>query len=228
MLKSVYKHMNKFRHIFSSLFLFFCLHGFFASAEAAPLNPTPIKIVALGDSLTAGYGLAPNAGFVPQLQKRLGDEVVIINAGVSGDTTMGGLARLGWSVPSDTDIVILELGANDALRGIDPALTRKNLAAIITHLQAQNIDILLAGMFAPRNYGDGYIQAFDAIYPALAQQYNIALFPFFLQDVAGVPALNLADGIHPNKKGVALIVQNILPHISALIEKHIKKYQGIK
>ena len=179
-----------------------------------------ITIVALGDSLTAGYGLPPGQGFAAQLQDALrarGHDVSVIDAGVSGDTSTGGLARLDWSVPEDADAVIVELGANDALRGLNPAITRKALRGIVRGLKARGQAVLLAGMKAPRNLGDDYAAEFDAIYPELAAAEEVPLYPFFLDGVAADPALNLADGIHPTSEGVAKIVEKILPSVEALI-----------
>lgn len=174
----------------------------------------PLKILALGDSLTAGYGLAEADGFCPQLEKALkaaGHDVQVIDGGVSGDTTADGLARLDWTLADNPDVVIVELGANDALRGLDPAQAKANLEAILTRLEKQGRVVLLAGMKAPRNLGPDYDQAFDAMYPALAARHQVALYPFFLEGVATDPALSQADGIHPNPAGVAVIVRRILP-----------------
>lgn len=181
-----------------------------------------IQIVAFGDSLTAGYQLPPSASFPAQLEKTLktkGYDIKITNAGVSGDTTNGGLARFDWAIPDNTDIVILELGANDALRGISPEQTKQNLDKTLHKLRSKGIIILLAGMKAPGSLGEEYTKAFDQIYPDLAKKYNISLYPFFLEGVALRPKLNLSDGIHPNREGVAIIVKNILPHIEALIKQ---------
>ncbi|HUD51109.1 arylesterase [Parvibaculum sp.] len=187
----------------------------------------PVTIVALGDSLTAGYLLGPDEGFVPQLQKRLrakGHDVVVIDGGVSGDTTSGGLSRLDWTVGPDADAVILELGANDALRGIDPKLTRANLEAIVTQLRKRGLPILLAGMIAPPNMGADYARNFNAIFPELAAEHKLLFYPFFLDGVAGelngkpvAPGLTLADGMHPNAKGVSIIAARIAPKVEALI-----------
>ena len=177
-------------------------------------------IVALGDSLTAGYGLPPGQGFAGQLQDALrarGHDVSVIDAGVSGDTSRGGLARLDWSVPAKADAVIVELGANDALRGLDPSITRKALGTIVIRLKARGQAVLLAGMKAPPNLGDDYAAEFNAIYPELAAAEEVLLYPFFLDGVAADPALNLADGIHPTREGVARIVEKILPSVEALI-----------
>jgi acyl-CoA thioesterase I len=182
----------------------------------------PVRIVALGDSLTAGYGLAPGEAFPEQLQRALqerGHAVEIANAGVSGDTAGAGLSRLDWSVPEDADAVIVALGANDALRGIDPAVTREALGEVVARLTARGQAVLIAGMAAPRNLDDGYIAAFDAIYPEVAEEHGALLYPFLLEGVALDPALNLADGIHPNAEGVARMVEGILPYVEDLIER---------
>lgn len=182
----------------------------------------PARILALGDSLTAGYNLAPGEGFVPQLQRALdeaGLDARVLDGGVSGDTTAGGLARLDWALADDPDAVILELGANDALRGIDPAVARANLAAMLERLAAAGKPVLLAGMLAPPNLGPEYGAAFNRIYPELAEQYDVLFYPFFLDGVAADPALNQGDGLHPTAAGVALIVERILPDVRALIER---------
>lgn len=187
---------------------------------AAAAMANPVAVVALGDSLTAGYGLDPADGFVPQLQKALAAEglaVEIQNAGVSGDTTAQGLARLDWSVPEGTRAVILELGANDALRGQDPAAAERNLDAILARLAERRIPVLLAGMKAPPNMGADYREAFDAIFPRLAARHGVALYPFFLEGVAGNAALIQPDGLHPNAQGVQIIVKSILPAVRALL-----------
>ena len=185
-----------------------------------PQVEKPIKIVALGDSLTAGYLLAPQEAFpvvLGRVLKQRGYNVEMINAGVSGDTTAGGRERLAWAVPSDSDAVILELGANDALRGLDPAAAKANLTAIIETIRAQKTNILLAGMIAPRSLGDNYTQAFDAIFPALAAKYSLPLYPVFLEATGLKPNLSLPDGLHPNAKGVEAIVAAILPKVEELI-----------
>jgi acyl-CoA thioesterase I len=182
----------------------------------------PVNIVALGDSLTAGYGLAANEAFPAQLQRALkakGLAVNVVNAGVSGDTATGGLARLDWSVPDGTDAVILELGANDALRGFDPAVTRKALDAMLRRLQQRRIRVLLCGMIAPPNLGAEYGRAFNAIYPELAAQTGAILYPFFLAGVAADPKLNQSDGLHPTAAGVAVIVARMLPEVEELIAR---------
>jgi acyl-CoA thioesterase-1 len=176
----------------------------------------PLAIVALGDSLTAGYGLLPGEDFASRLEaglRRKGLAVQVANAGVSGDTAQAGLARLDWAVPDGTALVIVELGANDALRGIDPSLTKAKLAALIEHLKARRIPVLLAGMRAPPNMGETYVRSFDAIYPALAQAHAVPLYPFFLAGVAGNPKLNQLDGIHPTAAGVERIVEGMVPAV---------------
>ncbi len=170
----------------------------------------------LGDSLTAGYGLSAGSAFPDQLQAALEAEVgrvTVFNGGVSGDTTAGGLARLAWTLKDDPHLVIVELGANDALRGLDPEQSRKNLDAILARLQAMGVQAILAGMRAPRNLGVEYYTKFDGIYPGLARKYAVPLYPFFLEGVAGEPALNLSDGLHPNERGVAEIVRRMLPMV---------------
>lgn len=182
----------------------------------------PVKIVALGDSLTAGYGLPAADAFPAKLQAALkvkGIEVTIANAGVSGDTTSGGLERLDWSVPADAGAVIIELGANDALRGIDPKLTEKALDAILTKLEARRLPVLFVGMKAPPNMGADYAKAFDAIYPALAGKHGVIFYPFFLDGVAADARLNQSDGMHPNAAGVDIIVGRVLPSVEQLIVK---------
>ncbi|MEI2387282.1 arylesterase [Breoghania sp. JC706] len=189
-------------------------------ASAGPAAANGTTIVAFGDSLTAGYGLDPGEGFPDQLQQVLrakGHDVNVIDAGVSGDTTAGGLARLDWSIGDNADAVILELGANDALRGVAPEETRKNLAAMLEKLKERGLPVLLAGMLAPPNMGPEYGRAFNAIYPDLAKEYGVPLYPFFLDGVAGDPALNLGDGMHPTGAGVAVIVKGILPDVEALL-----------
>ncbi|MBI3706034.1 MAG: arylesterase [Rhizobiales bacterium] len=182
----------------------------------------PVRIVALGDSLTAGLGLPAEAAFPARLAAALkakGIAATIVNAGVSGDTASGGLGRLDWSVPQDTEAVILELGANDALRGIDPAVTKTALASILKKLEDRQIAVLLAGMRAPRNLGPDYVNAFDAIYPALASTHPVVFYPFFLDGVAGDPKLNQGDGLHPNAAGVDVIVARIMPRVEQLIAR---------
>jgi acyl-CoA thioesterase-1 len=179
-----------------------------------------VRIVALGDSLTAGYGLDAEDSFPAVLEAELrkrGHDVEVVNAGVSGDTTRGGLERLDWAVPEGTDAVILELGANDALRGIEPAATLANLESIVEQLVARDIAVLLAGMQAPPNLGDDYADAFNAIYPDLAEQYDILLYPFFLAGIVAERHLNQSDGMHPNQAGVEAIVERMIEPVEALI-----------
>lgn len=193
------------------------------AAGAGPLAAAaPARIVMLGDSLTAGYGLANEEAYPARLEAALraeGYEVEIVNAGVSGDTTAGGLERLDWSVPDGTDGVILALGANDMLQGRDPAATRKNLEAIITRLRARDIPVMLMGMRAAPNLGRDYVQAFDAIYAELAARHDLVLVPFFLEGVAADPALNQADGIHPTAEGVEVMVANTLDEAKAFLAR---------
>jgi len=182
----------------------------------------PLRIVALGDSLTAGYGLPQSAAFPVVLERALkarGHNVQVVNAGVSGDTAAGGLARLDWSVPDGTDGVILELGANDMLRGLDPAATQRSLEAIVTRLKARRIPVMLAGMYASRNLGPDYVQRFDAIYRDLASRHGLVFYPFFLEGVAGQRQLNLPDGVHPTAKGVETIVERILPSVEGFLAR---------
>jgi acyl-CoA thioesterase-1 len=192
-----------------------------AQAQRVPAPETkPIRMVVLGDSLSAGLGLPEAAAFPAQLQKHLksnGITVEVSNAGVSGDTSSGGRDRLDWSVPEGTDAVLVELGANDALRGIDPKVTRSALSDILTRLKARGIAVLLCGMVAPPNYGSDYSARFNAIYPDLAKSFGVPLYPFFLQGVAADTALNQADGMHPTAEGVDVIVKNILPTVEAFL-----------
>jgi acyl-CoA thioesterase I len=181
-----------------------------------------LQIVALGDSLTAGLGLPAGQSFADVLGRALrakGYDVEVANAGVSGDIAADGLARLDWALPDGTDAAIVELGANDMLRGLDPAVTRKALGEILARLQARRIPTLLAGMRAAPNLGEDYQKRFDAIYSALAEQYGAALYPFFLDGVAADPKLNQKDGMHPTEAGVETIVTRMLPAVEALIEK---------
>ena len=180
-----------------------------------------LQIVAFGDSLSAGYGVGPGESFPEQLQAALrdaGHDVSVANAGVSGDTTSGGLARLEWSVPQEADLVIVELGANDALRGISPEITERNLDQILAKLQARDQTALLAGMMAPPNMGADYAAEFDGIYQRLADKYDVAFYPFFLDGVAAEPTLNQDDGMHPNPEGVAVIVERILPAVTKALD----------
>ncbi len=197
-----------------------------AQAPAAPGEADPAKdeivILAFGDSLTAGLHIPPDKAFPAQLQAALrekGYRVRVLNSGVSGDTVADGLARLDWSLDEKPDGAIVEFGANDALRGIDPKTTERALGEILNTLKDKHIEVLLAGMEAPRNWGQDYDDAFRAMYPRLAQEYGALFYPFFLKDVAAVQHLNLADGLHPTPEGVALIVRNILPEAERLIAR---------
>lgn len=191
----------------------------FAQAPGAGAGK-PIKMVVLGDSLSAGLGLSASAAFPARLKESLkikGIGVDMINAGVSGDTSSGGRDRLDWSVPEGTDAVILELGANDALRGTDPKVTRAALTDILARLKARKVAVLLCGMLAPPNYGSDYSARFNAIYPDLAKSFGVPLYPFFLEGVAADARLNQADGLHPTAEGVDVIVKNILPTVEAFL-----------
>ena len=188
--------------------------------ESVKAPAKPLKMVVLGDSLSAGLGLSASAAFPVRLQKALeakGIKADMINAGVSGDTSSGGRDRLDWSIPDGTDAVVLELGANDALRGTDPAITRAALTDILTRLKARKIAVLLCGMLAPPNYGSEYAARFNAIYPELSKSFGVPLYPFFLEGVATDAKLNQADGIHPTAAGVDVIVKNILPTVEAFL-----------
>ncbi|RWQ40317.1 MAG: arylesterase [Mesorhizobium sp.] len=210
-----------FKHPLAALFILFLgICGAISSARAEPL-----EIVGFGDSLMAGFGLGPDEGFTQKLEAALrakGHDVTIANAGVSGDTSSGGLSRLDWSVPDGTQLVILELGANDMLRGVSPDITQKNLDAMLAKLKQRKIAVLLAGMRAAPNLGADYQNGFDAIFPKLAEKYGVPLYPFFLDGVAGEPALQLEDGLHPNAKGIDRMVERILPDV----EKAIAVIQG--
>lgn len=192
---------------------------FCGSAIAAD---APVKVVVLGDSLSAGYGLPADAAFPAKLAAVLaakGIAATIANAGVSGDTASGGLGRLDWSVPDGTEAVILELGANDALRGLDPTLTKTALDTILHKLEQRHIAVLLAGMLAPRNMGEDYARNYDAIFPALASTHPVVFYPFFLEGVAGETKLNQPDGLHPTAAAVDVIVARILPKVEELIAR---------
>lgn len=191
------------------------------AAFAPPALADPLRLIAVGDSLTAGYGLAGEEGFVPQLDAWLAErgheEVEVVNMGVSGDTTAGGRARLDWALADGADAVILELGANDMLRGLDPALARENLDAMLAELEERDLPVLLAGMVALDNYGPEYKEAFDGMYPELAERYDAILYPFFMEGVFDRPELVQADGLHPNAEGVARMVEGIGPKVLELI-----------
>ena len=184
---------------------------------AAAHNPV---ILDFGDSLTAGYGLAPEQAFPARLEaalRREGIEARVVNGGVSGDTTAGGLARLEWTLADKPDLVILALGANDALRGIDPATVRGNLDKMIRKVEAVRAKVLLIGMLAPPNWGEEYKTAFDRIFPELAKIHDVPLYPFFLEGVAMKPEFNQSDGLHPNERGVAVLVERLAPIVARLV-----------
>jgi acyl-CoA thioesterase-1 len=202
------------------------IHCFSAQARA---DQDETVIVALGDSLTSGFGLPNDKAFPSQLEtalKERGHKVRIVNAGVSGDTASAALRRLDWALDGDTDAVIVELGGNDALQGLPPESTKAALAEILERLQKRNLPVLLAGMEAPRNLGKEYVTAFGAIYPALAAQYDVLLYPFFLEGAALNAELMQRDGIHPNAGGVGVIVDNILPHVETLLAASQTKEDG--
>ncbi len=205
---------------FTSVFSVFSLE----KANAAQNNEdvtTPIQVLAFGDSLTAGYGLPAGDGFTHQLEvwltEKLGKPVKVTNGGVSGDTSSGGRSRLDWSLApfknGKPDLVIMELGANDALRGVQPEITRENMNAMMASLSEKNINVLLAGMLATPSWGPEYGKKFDSIFPDMAKKYNAAFYPFFLDGVAADQALNQADGLHPTKEGVAIIIEKIGPFV---------------
>ncbi|UTW55193.1 arylesterase [Kordiimonas sp. SCSIO 12610] len=218
-----------YRRVFT---IFFALWVTFASFGAAGAvgqgnaEKKPIEIVALGDSLTAGYGLGPGEGYTDQLQNWLNENmevpVKVINAGVSGDTSTGGRSRMDWAIApikgGKPDLVILELGANDALRGVSPEITRENIFAMVKVLKERGIPTLIAGMLATPSWGKDYGQKFDTIFPDVAQEYSVPLYPFFLDGVAADPALNQDDGLHPNVKGVAIIIEKMGPVIKEQLE----------
>lgn len=187
-----------------------------------PVRAEPVTLLALGDSLTAGYGLDQTDAFPVQLQNALhaaGHSVTVVNAGVSGDTSAGGRSRLEWLLSPDVDAVIVELGANDGLRGLDPAETRANLDWIMATLHEKGLPVLLTGMQAPPNLGRDYGREFNTIYPDLAQRYGAVFDPFYLEGVAADPALNQRDGIHPNTEGVAIIVKRLMPKVVELLAR---------
>ena len=201
--------------------VFACLVLWCGGAPAAAAAET-FKIFMLGDSVTAGYGVEAGKSLPDQLQAALrvrGYGVRVINGGVSGDTTAGGAARLGWALKAKPDAVLLALGGNDALRGIDPGATRANLDAILTRLAQAGVPVLLAGWKSPRNLGPEYVRDFEAVFPALARKHGVLFYPFILHGVAWKPALNQGDGIHPNARGVAAMVDGMLPLVERLIAR---------
>ncbi len=205
-----------------SLFLFVMAICNVQSLYANNTAESVLRLLVLGDSLSAGYGLKPEDSFPSRLEEALdvaGYRVHVINAGVSGDTTAGGLSRLEWALVDKPHIVLVELGGNDALRGLPPAETYANLESIIVKLKKNGVRVILAGMQAPRNLGKDYTLEFDAIYTRLARQYDVPLYPFFLDGVALDPALNQPDGIHPNPEGVEVIVKKILPLLESELQQ---------
>ena len=191
--------------------------------QGAHAQSTPVKLAILGDSLAAGFGVKPEQAIPARLEAALkaqGRSVAVINHGVSGDTTAGGLARVDWMLADKPDIVIVELGANDALRALDPAGAERNLDAIITKLKAAGVTVWLTGMLAPRNFGPEYDRQFDGIYKRLAEKHGVPLYPFFLDGVAQDPALNQGDGLHPNPKGVDVIVERLLPFVTKNLDDY--------
>ncbi len=192
-------------------------------ATVAQAQTVPVKLAILGDSLTAGYGVKPTESIPARLEAALkaqGRSVSVLNHGVSGDTTAGGLERLDWMMGDKPDIVLVELGANDALRAIDPATTERNLDAIIARLKSANVTVWLAGMLAPRNLGAIYTTAFDGVYPKLAEKHGVPLYPFILDGVAQDASLNQPDGIHPNPRGVDVVVARLLPFVIKNLDDH--------
>jgi acyl-CoA thioesterase-1 len=213
---------------FMSLFFagLVALAGALAHIGPAGAQGQPVRLVVLGDSLVAGYNLPQAAAFPAVLERALrarGHNVEIANAGVSGDTASAGLDRLDWSVPDGTDGVIVELGANDMLRGLDPAIPRQAIDTIVTRLKERNIPVMLAGMMASRNLGADYARKFDSIYPDLAAKHGVVLYPFFLEGVVGDRSLNLPDGIHPTARGVEVIVERILPTVETFLARLPKR-----
>lgn len=211
--------MFRIYNAIAALFLLFS-----ASVHASAVGASEATVLALGDSLTAGYGLGPGESFPEQLRATLlksGHDVAVINGGVSGDTSAGGKGRLAWLLGSADvpDLVIVELGANDGLRAIDPASTRANLAWIIHIAQEAGAAVLLTGMYAPPNLGTEYTEAFNAVFPSLAGTFDVVFYPFFLEGVAGDTSLNQPDGIHPTADGVAVIVERILPFVIEALDK---------
>lgn len=206
--------------VFSVLFNLVALLGVLIIGAPAAAGKPPVRILMLGDSITAGYGLPAAESLPTALEAALGKAghvVAVLNGGVSGDTTAGGLARLDWMLAQKPEVVIVELGANDGLRGLEPRESYANLDKILTALEAAKVRVLLAGMLAPPNLGREYGGEFDAMYPALAKKHGCLFYPFILDGVAAKPELNQADGIHPNAKGVAVIVARLAPYVEKLL-----------
>ncbi len=204
----------------ASLLHFIVMVALFSGSSSAKAQEKAVNLVGFGDSLMAGYQLETSESYTAQLEAALkakGHNVVITNAGVSGDTTSAGLSRIDWSVPDGTNGVILELGANDALRGIAPEQSEKNLDAMLARLKERGIPVLLAGILAPPNMGGGYAEKFNPIYKRLSEKYAVPLYPFFLDGVTTVPGMQLEDGMHPNAKGVAVMVERTLPMVEAFL-----------
>lgn len=204
----------------ASLLHFIGMSALALAALPAAAQDRAIQLVGFGDSLMAGYQLAPSESYTAQLEAALkadGQNVVVTNAGVSGDTTAGGLSRIDWSVPDGTDGVILELGANDALRGISPEQSEKNLDAILARLKERKIPVFLVGILAPPNMGGDYAEKFNPIYKRLAEKYVVPLYPFFLDGVATISSLQLSDGMHPNAKGVAVMVEKTIQPVKSFL-----------
>ena len=209
----------RFKHILYGISFAAALLVAQTASAAQPLK-MPIKILAFGTSLTQGYNLPPGTEFTVVMQQKLkavGINATLINAGVSGDTSSDGLSRLDWSLADHPDAAIVEMGSNDALRGIDPALTEKNISAMLAKLKAAHVPVLLLGMKAPRNLGPEYQNAFDPIYPKLAKEFGVLLYPFVLDGVVMNPKLNQADGMHPNPAGVKIIVDRMFPYVMKLV-----------
>lgn len=229
-LSSLYRRLIAFWFIFMTSSAFLAVEcSAFDDHKAEKV--TPYKILALGDSLTAGYGLNRADGLVPQLSgwlnaQDLDQPIAITNAGVSGDTTQGGRSRVAWSLTpfgkAGPDLVMVALGGNDGLRGINPAVTRANLTAIVEELQKRDLKVLLVGMQAPPNLGREYGENFNSIYPDLAKKYSVPLYPFILDGVAAIEDLNQSDGIHPNEKGVKVIVKKLGPVIKKVMLENTK------
>lgn len=226
----IYKRLSTLYKAVIAIWFIFMANSFSLSASHAVVledkGPEPYRILALGDSLTAGYGLPTKDGFVPQLSswinaQGLDQKIIITNAGVSGDTTQGGRSRLAWSLApfgkKGPDLVIVALGGNDGLRGVNPAITRENMTAIVKELKKRGIKTMLLGMLAPPNLGDDYAREFNTIYTDLSKAYGLVLYPFFLDGVAAIKDLNQKDGIHPNKEGVTVIVNKVGPVLKKVI-----------